>query len=204
MKANIFPKSLLVVPQKGVYMAKKGNVLLEVHKSPSSSWKSNWINRLDFGTASVSIASAGVLIAGILSAPIAAPVIAAASVVGSTCAAYSSIKSGASLRDRHEHEQSVCLTDRDARGNWFRVLGGITEFLSGGVLTALSVYSDNGGSLGKMLTMASDFLNVGTTTTNGFCVANGAYGIFNVNIHRLHRRLHRLHCVAYEIKEYFI
>lgn len=73
----------------------------------------------------VGLATAGISILGLCTALVAAPVVAAAAVTGAACAGYSALRSGSNLVDRKKHEQSVALSDRQARGSWLGVAGGV-------------------------------------------------------------------------------
>lgn len=125
--------------------------------------------------------SSGILIAGVLSAPIAAPVLAGAAIVGISCGAYSLLRGSFSLFERHKHEQSISLTDAEARGNWLGIAGGLSGLAAGGAVRGVAYMARNGQNVGVALRATVNVLNGAAIATNGVGVVNGFFGMYIVS-----------------------
>lgn len=122
------------------------------------------------------------MIAGVLSAPIAAPVLAGAAIVGISCGAYSLIRGGFSLFERHKHEQPIGFGDAEARGNWLGIAGGVAGLAAGGAVRGVAYLAREGQHVGVGLRVAVNVLNGVAIATNGAGVVNGFFGIYFVSV----------------------
>lgn len=177
-KNNELPPGLFCYPRNGMYSRDEETkkLLVDVERSPSSSFHKTALQLVDTAGAGVSIGCCVVGVASILSLPVAAPVSAASAVAGTSAAVYGAVRAGASLVDRGAHGQSVGLDDPEARNCWLATIGGA-------VGTAASA-----ATMG-LVKMAAAGKSISTTTTtvvtalNATSLAVGGIGTFNGFLH---------------------
>jgi len=75
---------------------------------------------------------------------------AVAGVVGLASAGYATARSGAKLVDRSQHEQSINVTNREARGHWLGVAAGTVGLGAAGATTALTAATNAGREVGAV------------------------------------------------------
>lgn len=101
--------------------------------------------------------------------------------IGTACGvvsgAYSTVRSGQQLVDRHEHQQSINVTDRTARSAWLGVAGGVAGGLASGSTFLLSKAAKAGMSLGAVTRSTYNVIAIGNIVVNGAGIGNGVYSI---------------------------
>lgn len=148
IEENILPPGSMVVPRRGIYtLDNEGSVILDMYTRTPRVLSMQAANK---ASAAVSLGAACVPLAA-LALPIAAPVMACAGIIAVAAGTFSTAICSASLVDRCMHEQSIGLTDQQARGSWLSVAGGIigattvgatsymTSAAAAGTATAVSV-----------------------------------------------------------------
>lgn len=124
---NKFGEGVFVAPSNGIYTQSKINC---------SIWKQNNITKyVDIGIAIAGVtATTAIAVVAFIPATIFASVagittaaVVGAEAVGISASAYSIGRSAYNLVERHEHKQTICITDKHARGEWLNVaLGTVT------------------------------------------------------------------------------
>ncbi|KAL9873144.1 uncharacterized protein ACN2A1_014285 [Glossina fuscipes fuscipes] len=121
---NVLPPGIMVAPNRGVYNFENDEVILTSYTTPNGRPEAkslrktqNRLSAVGFGAACVPLAAAVF--------PIAAPVVALSTVVGLVTGTMSAVFSAKNLIDRNDHQQSIDITDRDARGSWLGVASGV-------------------------------------------------------------------------------
>uniref|UniRef100_A0ABK9MK19 DUF4781 domain-containing protein n=1 Tax=Glossina morsitans morsitans TaxID=37546 RepID=A0ABK9MK19_GLOMM len=112
---NVLPPGFMVAPHCGVYNFDQ--VILETYITPK-------------GTPGATFSRETQNVVGFVAAcvPIAAtlyPIAAASTIIGVATWTMSGVLSATNLVDRSNHEQSIQITDRDARGSWLGVACGL-------------------------------------------------------------------------------
>lgn len=132
IEENILPAGTMVAPRKGVYNFNRNNeVILDIYCTPNGTTGAKVMSAAQTGSAVVGIGAACVPIAA-LALPVAAPVMAAAGIIGLGVGAFTSITSALNLTDRKKHEQSISITDSQARASYLGVAGGIVGMAAAG------------------------------------------------------------------------
>ena len=103
------------------------------------------------------------------------PIIAVSTIVGFPGSAYATIRGVSKLVDRSQHDQSISLTDPEAREYW---LNSATALLSVGQMATTEVLTsaaELGGVTNTGFRAVSTALNVTSVTVSGFGVFNSFY-----------------------------
>uniref|UniRef100_A0A1A9WDG7 DUF4781 domain-containing protein n=1 Tax=Glossina brevipalpis TaxID=37001 RepID=A0A1A9WDG7_9MUSC len=168
---NVLPPGTMVVPHLGVYSYRNREVLLDICTTPNGQLGATVMRQAQTAGSCLGLGAAIVPIAA-LAFPIAAPVMAAASVVGVAVGTMSAIASAGNLIDRSNHEQSTDITDRDARGSWLGLAGGVVGATSIGA----TKYMKNLATAGKTTTgveILINSVNITSVVLSGSGVATG-------------------------------
>ena len=84
-----------------------------------------------------------------LATTVAAPVVLASTVGGAVTGAYGAGRSIAALVDRDKHQQSVSVTDPEARNCWLNFAGNVLGVASGQAVRILTKMTQSGEVVGK-------------------------------------------------------
>lgn len=177
---NNLPPGVMVTPRKGVYVTETDTdrVIVSLFRTPASSSGYKFIGGADIGTTFAGLGSSLVLIGSLFAPVVLAPVVVPAVVVGAGCGAYSVVRSTWSLFDKNKHEQSISVTDAEARSNWFGIVGGAAGMTAGGFTKGLSYMATSGQEVGMAMRAAANVANVTAMAVNGGGVVNGFVGVF--------------------------
>lgn len=150
MTTNELPAGVMVAPEKGIYRLVRDQVRLDKYTTPAGTTNRKVLGYLDTGSAVGGFFAACVPIAALLTLPVSAPLMGAAGVVGLASAGYAASRSGSKLFDRSQHEQSINVTDREARGHWLGVAGGTVGLAAAGATTVLTTATNAGQEVGAV------------------------------------------------------
>uniref|UniRef100_A0A1B0C8P3 DUF4781 domain-containing protein n=1 Tax=Lutzomyia longipalpis TaxID=7200 RepID=A0A1B0C8P3_LUTLO len=185
---NILPAGIVVAPAKGIFVGKKTEreewaVKLEEFLSPAAQPEAKAAAATDKVSAGVGLASSAILIGAMVPvvAPIALPLAGAAVVGGVVSSGWSILRSSLNLADRSKHEQSIDLSDAEARGSWLGVAGGSLGLASGAAGQALGAMARNGSNISPFIRFGFNGLNVSVLVVNGLGTINGFVDIFFIN-----------------------
>ncbi|XP_032590702.1 uncharacterized protein LOC6558864 isoform X2 [Drosophila grimshawi] len=170
---NQLPAGIMVAPARGIYTLIDGIVLLENRLTPAASPRRKALQKLD-GVIGVG----GALACTLLALPVAAPIIAAAGVVSVSCVSYATARSSVNLVNRSIHEQSISVTNRSARKDWFAVVGGTVAL---GVTVANRVLARVAKSECEVNTFnehAVNGFNISCIIISGAGLANVAFDLY--------------------------
>ncbi|XP_037721598.1 uncharacterized protein LOC119554669 [Drosophila subpulchrella] len=170
---NELPEGVMVAPEKGVYRLGNHGVRLDKYVTPAGSPNTKVLGYLDTGSAIGGFAAACVPLAALLTLPVSAPLMAVAGVVGLASAGYATARSGARLVDRSQHEQSINVTNREARGHWMGVAAGTVGLGAAGATTALTAATNAGREVGAITQLTVNGMNISSIVVSGTGVANG-------------------------------
>ncbi|XP_059608663.1 uncharacterized protein LOC132256331 [Phlebotomus argentipes] len=183
-KENILPECIVVAPKKGIFMGKKVEdewlIALEKMLSPAATPDQKFARGADTTASYVGMTAAGVLVGGLM-LPVLAPLAGAAAVTGGACSLWSAYRSGKNLSDRSEHEQSIKLSDAEARASWLGVAGGTLGVASGVAGKAVASMATNGKNISTLVQHTVTGLNVSTLVVSGAGTINGFVDILFVN-----------------------
>lgn len=147
---NELPAGIMVAPERGVYRLVKDHVRLDKYVTPAGSDGRKVLGYLDVGSAVGGFAAAGVSIAALCTLPVSAPLLAGAGVVGLASAGYGTARSAGKLVDRSQHEQSINVTDREARSHWLGTIAGVIGLGAAGATQAVTVATNAGREVGAV------------------------------------------------------
>ncbi|XP_052845412.1 uncharacterized protein LOC128258066 [Drosophila gunungcola] len=170
---NELPAGVMVAPEKGIYRLVNDHVCLDKYVTPAGSTEKKVLRYLDTGSVVGSLAAASVPLAALLTLPVSVPVMAAAGVVGLASAGYATARSSIRLVDRSQHEQSINVTDRVARGHWLGVIAGAVGLGAAGATTALTAATNAGREVGAITQLTVNGMNISSIVVSGTGVANG-------------------------------
>ncbi|EDV43380.1 uncharacterized protein Dana_GF18460 [Drosophila ananassae] len=175
---NKLPPGTMVAPKSGIYKLVEGEVSLEKFVTPAGSAGRKALHVLDTSVAIGGFASAGVsIVAATCVFPFAAPLMGIAGLVGLGTATYATTRSSIRLADRSKHEQSIKLTDREARGHWLNTMAGVVGIGAAGVTKAVGLATIAGKEVGKVAQMTVNGVNITSIAVSGSSVANGVVDI---------------------------
>jgi hypothetical protein len=97
---------------------------------------------------SLQVGGMGVALAALVTT-VAAPVMAASAVGAAVTGVYGAGRNIAALRDRDVHQQSINVTDAEARNCWLSLAGNVLGVSSGQALKFLTKATQNGQVVGK-------------------------------------------------------
>uniref|UniRef100_A0A6P4FFN4 Uncharacterized protein LOC108048292 n=1 Tax=Drosophila rhopaloa TaxID=1041015 RepID=A0A6P4FFN4_DRORH len=170
---NELPAGVMVAPERGIYRMVKDQVRLEKYVTPAGTTSSQVLGYMDTGAAVGGFAAAAVPIAALLTLPVSGPLMAVAGVVGLASAGYATARSSVRLVDRSQHEQSINVTDREARGHWLGVVAGAVGLGAAGATTALTAATSAGREVGAITQLTVNGMNISSIVVSGTGVANG-------------------------------
>ncbi|XP_034101750.1 uncharacterized protein LOC117566366 [Drosophila albomicans] len=171
--SNQLPEGIMVTPPRGVYnLTLRGDVILQSMPTPASSTESKVLGALDITLAVGGLGAAAVPIAG-LAFTVAAPVMLVAGAVGLAAAGYSTARAGAQLVDRSQHEQSINVTDRTARGQWLSVVAGAVGLGAAGATSAVTVATDAGREVGAIAQLTVNSMNISSIMISATGLTSG-------------------------------
>uniref|UniRef100_A0A1A9ZJL1 DUF4781 domain-containing protein n=1 Tax=Glossina pallidipes TaxID=7398 RepID=A0A1A9ZJL1_GLOPL len=154
---NVLPPGLMVVPNRGVYNFENGQVVLAIHTTPNGKPQAILLEQAQKGASVVGFGTACISLAA-MALPIAAPVVAGAACVSLATGTMSGLLSATNLVDRRNHEQSIQITDRDARGSWLGVACGV----AGPTSLGATKYMTRMATAGKATTKYKDGDDIST------------------------------------------
>lgn len=136
---NVLPAGTMVAPRRGVYnFDKSDKVILDVYCTPSAKPGAKAMNAAQTGSAVLGIGASCVPIAAALTLPVAAPVMAGAAIIGLGVGAFSAVTSALNLVDRKKHEQSINVTDSQARASYLGMAGGFLGMAAAGATRVMT------------------------------------------------------------------
>jgi hypothetical protein len=97
---------------------------------------------------SAQVGGMGVAVAALVTT-VAAPVVLASTVGAVATGAYGTVRNVATLVDRGQHQQSVNVTDAEARNCWLSLAGNVLGAASGQAVRFLTTATQNGQVVGK-------------------------------------------------------
>uniref|UniRef100_A0ABK9MKE9 DUF4781 domain-containing protein n=1 Tax=Glossina morsitans morsitans TaxID=37546 RepID=A0ABK9MKE9_GLOMM len=168
---NVLPPGLMVAPNRGVYNFENGQVVLARYTTPNGKPQAIILEQAQKSASVVGFGAACISLAA-MALPIAAPVVAGAACVSLATGTMSGLLSATNLVDRRNHEQSIQITDRDARGSWLGVACGVVGPTSLGA----TKYMTRTATAGKATTGLEFFvnsMNVTSTVLSGSGVGVG-------------------------------
>ncbi|EDW79405.1 uncharacterized protein Dwil_GK20460 [Drosophila willistoni] len=177
---NTLPKGCMIAPNNGIYTFSNDEDLgveLMIQPTPASNIKYRILNVGD-KLATVGGLVATVPVAAALAIPVAGPVVIAATAVGVATTAYSTLRSLKRLVDRRCHSQTISLTDREARGNWLGVAGGVVGLGATGATKALTTIASSGREVHTAAQLAVKGINVSSIVISGTGVVHGVYDLY--------------------------
>lgn len=170
---NELPAGIMVAPERGIYRLVKDHVRLDKYVTPAGSDSRKVLGFLDVGSAVGGFAAAGVSIAALCTLPVSAPLLAGAGVVGLASAGYGTARSAAKLVDRSQHEQSINVTDREARSHWLGTIAGVIGLGAAGATQAVTVATNAGREVGAITQLTVNGMNITSIAISGTGLANG-------------------------------
>ncbi|XP_022130801.2 uncharacterized protein LOC111004203 [Pieris rapae] len=181
---NMFPKCVIVSPQNGEYQGviveeeKFVAVKLTVTPSPALGLKSRVLSSVDTVNTVASLGAVGVL--GVAAfTPVGPAVLVGATVATVATGLYGLVRSSFHLRDRRVHEQSIGLTNSEARGSWLNIVtSGVG--LGSGMASSLLFRS---AAAGTNLTKTGEVLSMSVNVLRGANIVTGGAGVLNGLIH---------------------
>ncbi|XP_067013230.2 uncharacterized protein [Anabrus simplex] len=175
LENNVLPKCRYCFPRHGIYQADdEGFVLVDFGKTPASKVSNKVLTVMDVANAGVCLGTTAISIASLF-VPVAGPFIATSVVAGSTAGMYGVFRSSKTLVDRAQHNQSIELTDSEARSCWISLAGSVIGTASMGATTALTRMAQTGQVVGRTTRIATTVLNIGSLVINGLGVIHGAF-----------------------------
>ncbi|CAK1547214.1 unnamed protein product [Leptosia nina] len=181
---NTLPKCVIVAPCNGIYDGvlveedKSIAVKLTVTPSPALGLSSQVLSSVDTASTVVSFGAAGVLGVALFT-PVAPVLLAGATVATVSAGIYGLVRSSIHLHDRRQHEQSINVTNPEARGSWINITAssvGLAAGAASSLLARSAVAGNNLTKVGQMLTVSVDILRHAN-------LATGAVGVLNGLIH---------------------
>ncbi|XP_065360613.1 uncharacterized protein pst [Calliphora vicina] len=178
---NVLPAGTMVAPRNGIYnFNKKNEVILDIYCTPNGTTGAKAMNIAQTGSAVMGIGAACVPLAAI-ALPIAAPVVGAAGLIGLGVGAFTSITSALNLSDRKKHEQSISITDSQARGSYLGVIGGAVGVFAAGATRFMTSMAAAGKATAGIEVLVNG-INISSIVLSGSGVANGVLDlIFKYN-----------------------
>lgn len=144
---NQYGQCVIVAPHMGIYNTdEQRTVLLDTFLSSDLLLGNKVVKYTDIGTTVTSVVATGVVAT---TAVIALPAIAVAGAVGTGlgCAAYAIGRGISKLMDRSSHEQSIALKERDSRGIWLGLAGGVAGVAAGAATKGVEFAARNGQAI---------------------------------------------------------
>ncbi|CAF4922354.1 unnamed protein product [Pieris macdunnoughi] len=181
---NMFPKCVIVAPQNGEYRGviveeeRIVAVKLTVTPSPALGLKSRVLSSVDTVNTVASLGAVGVL--GVAAfTPVGPAVLAGAAVATVATGLYGIVRSSFHLRDRRVHEQSIGVTNSEARGSWLNIAASGVGLGSGLASTLLS----RSAAAGTNLTKTGEVLAASVEVLRRANLISGGAGVLNSLVH---------------------
>lgn len=185
---NKLDDSLIVAPRSGIYNGTESDVvILDIFMRESGITKT-----LDTGTTVVGLASAGVTAAALIPSVVFAPVVlTGALVAGISCAVYTGFRSAYDLYDRSRHQQSINITNRDARSSWINLAAGTLSASAAGATQTISKAIANGSNISSTAQNAVKIMNIGALSMHTTGCLDGIHSM----LYRLYtgQRISKMH-----------
>lgn len=178
---NTLDKCVLIVPENGEYtgtLTEDGTdftVNLTVAPSPALGLKSRVLSTVDTATTVVSLSAVGVVGVAALT-PVAPVLLASAAAVSVTAGIYGLIRSSLHLHDRRTHEQTINVTNSEARNSWLNIAAsgvGLTAGAASNLLSKSAAAGTNLTTSGRFLTKSVDVLRHANPLTGAASFTNG-------------------------------
>uniref|UniRef100_A0A1B0CZ15 Uncharacterized protein n=1 Tax=Phlebotomus papatasi TaxID=29031 RepID=A0A1B0CZ15_PHLPP len=184
-KENLLPECIIVAPKKGIFMGKinkidEWEIDIEKFLSPAAQPTGRFAKYMDMTSTGLGLTASAVMI-GTMFAPILAPAAGAAAVAGAVSGGWSILRSGQTLADRSQHEQSINMTDAGARSSWLGVAAGSLGFASGVAGKVLSSMATSGRTISPFLKITFTSLNASTLIVSGASTINGFIDVLFLN-----------------------
>ncbi|XP_058983978.1 uncharacterized protein LOC131804795 [Musca domestica] len=177
LEENVLPAGTMILPRRGVYnFDKNDDVILDVYCTPNGTPGAKLMNAAQTSSAVLGVGAACVPIAAALTLPVAAPVMAAAGLVGLGVGAFSTITSALNLHDRKKHEQSINITDSQARASYLGIAGGVLGMAAAGATRFLNSMAVAGKATAGIEVVVNG-INISTILVSGTGLANGVLDI---------------------------
>ncbi|XP_061389502.1 uncharacterized protein LOC133324675 [Musca vetustissima] len=174
---NVLPAGTMISPRRGVYnFCINGNVILDAYCTPNATPGAKVMSAAQTSTAVLGVGAACVPIAAALTLPVAAPVMAAAGIVGLGVGAFSTVTSALNLNDRRKHEQSISITDSQARASYLGIAGGLLGMAAAGATRFLNNMAAAGNATAAIEVIVNG-INISTILVSGTGIANGVLDI---------------------------
>nr|XP_034837770.1 uncharacterized protein LOC117994001 [Maniola hyperantus] len=171
---NTLQKCIYCYPTRGLYEYNKDNeVCVSFGTSPACNFISRVFSIFDTAATYVTYTATGVGVAALCTVPIAGPILAATAVAGVTTGAYGVTRSSYALYDRASHNQSIALTDAEARGCWLSIVGSSLGFAQGRMIASMTQTARLGEVMGKAGRIAFLVVQTGSLTVNGIGIIHG-------------------------------
>ncbi|KAM7358538.1 uncharacterized protein ACRADG_003475 isoform 2-T3 [Cochliomyia hominivorax] len=172
VEENVLPGGTMVAPRKGIYNFNENNeVILDIYCTPNGTTGAKVMSFAQTGSAVLGIGAACVPFAA-LALPIAAPVLATAGLIGLGIGAFTSITSVLNLVDRSKHEQSISITDSQARSSYVGVVGGAVGVVAAGATKAMTSMAAAGKATAGLEVFING-MNITSIVISGSGVASG-------------------------------
>ncbi|KAG4071418.1 hypothetical protein HA402_011572 [Bradysia odoriphaga] len=182
---NDYTPGYIVAPSLGVYNTNGdidsdnfNRVQLEVFPSSCVTTASKLAATADTVSTVGGLAATGITIASVAAVPMLPIVATGALITGLGCAAYSVGRSTFKLVDRSKHEQTINVTDNEARSHWFGLVAGAVGLGAGAASKGLASAASRGSNISKVVTGSVNMLNGAAILMNGVGTLNGVYAIF--------------------------
>ncbi|XP_067644148.1 uncharacterized protein [Eurosta solidaginis] len=175
LKNNVLPSGTMVAPTNGVYTLNENDETnLQICATPNTKSLKNFETAIGVG----GLISGTAPLALSMVMPIAAPVMLTATLVSLATSAYATVRSATHLKDRYKHGQTTSLADREARGKWLGVAGGVAGMGAAGATKALTYASSAGKGVPLAAKVAVGGINVSSLVLSGSDIVNTIYELY--------------------------
>ncbi|XP_042909159.1 uncharacterized protein [Parasteatoda tepidariorum] len=173
LDSNRLPKCMYCYPRDGLYLGYNGQVLVDFGTSPECDLKNRIWSFFNGAATVVSFASTTVMVASLLTVPIAAPLLVAVQVTSTGTGVYLAAQNVVNLVDRHNHGQSISLSDSESRMAWLGIVGSALGMAQSSMCTTITRSAAAGNVAAKALCVTYNVVTVGSLTVNGLGTLNG-------------------------------
>lgn len=173
---TLYTAIMIVVPVSGVFLRKDdGRVKLSYIKAPKTAAEIEQERYQNIGMTVAGLGSAGVLgFAAFF--PVTAPFVWGAIGVGTMVGVVTGASSVKQLFNRADHEQSIALSDKEARLHWLSVTGTVVGFAASGMASFVRSAA-TAGNVSKLVVYGSNTLFGSSIFINGVGVANNIWNV---------------------------
>ncbi|XP_054732558.1 uncharacterized protein LOC129240652 [Anastrepha obliqua] len=174
---NELPSGMMIAPGNGIYTTDGNKIVeLEIRMTPNGSTARKALNYADTTTAVAGFGAAAIPVASLMVA-VTPPLLICASAVCATTAAYSTIRSVYNLVDRKKHEQSIGLSNSQARNSWLGVGAGVLGMGAAGATKVMTAAAAAGQEISLVTELFVNGMNISSIVLSGSGVANGILDI---------------------------